>query len=262
MVSHTVDRAKEIKCRRDENGRLIRRLQESRLRSRMVLGLSGTEAIGLHKNTQMPGQQSRGPKFLTHPRCVGGERFLQLLKCLDGMSKRFRRGDAFFVRRDFLKSQARNTSQLARKALSDDAKRLSDISHLRIFEISCSVDTHRDEARGEATANAPDIRAWDYRQNGIGVRNPGEIEHALPFGSFFGEAIGEFRERLGRSDSDRHRNASPLANSRSDFPGEVFPMRGIQRQERLIDRVDLHGRHQRTHRRHHSRRHIAVERIV
>ena len=201
-------------------------------------------------------------EFLGRPRGVGGKRLLEFAQRLHRPAKRLRRGDAFLRRRHLLERETRDAMQLKPDALTHDAEGFSNPSRLAVFQIAGRANASRCEAKGEPFADAPDVLAGNAGEQFIHVPHGFQIQHAAEFGRFFGKAVGHLGQRLGRPDADGNRNPGPLPHARPQLPRKLHTLRVLERQKRLVNRVNLHRRHERAERFHHPRRHVAVERVV
>ncbi len=76
--------------------------------------------------------------------------------------------------------------------------------------------------------------------------------------------IGDFGERLGRRDADRHRNPGPLKHGGAQRPGMAFEARAeaAEAEKGFVDRIDFEIGRETAQHAPHARAHIAVERVI
>ena len=142
-------------------------------------------------------------------------------------------------------TEARHAAQLERQAHGDDAETFADQPWIAALEIERRVDADRLQARRQPAGDAPQIGELEARQSRILRRLIEQQHHAAMFLILLRDVIGDLGQRLGRRNTDRHRNAGPLQHGGAQRPGMAFETRRrtlagrerLRRSSRFRDRV-------------------------
>ena len=133
-------------------------------------------------------------------------------------------------------------------------------------QVQGGTDAKASKLGAPARTNTPNISHIDriQRQSAIGI-GFGKLEHTLGGGIFFGNAIGQLGQRLGRRDTNRNGNASPLLDALSNGSAQRLNVQVLQWskvEKHFIDGINFNVGDKFQNGTHHPSRHVVVQRVI
>ena len=143
---------------------------------------------------------------------------IRLTQLLDGFNwrpKTARRHDLLLGRHDILQLQAGNPAQFVAGAFHDHPELSTHLLGRGIAQVEHGIDAHASQALSDTGPNAPYLANLDtpHPLQTFRTRHCMEVTHVVENIILLGQVVGELRQRLGRPDTNAHRQARSLLDA-------------------------------------------------